>query len=187
MLNNTLLVVDLEATCSDDGTIWPETMETIEIGACWIGAGGTVIDKFQCFVRPVLNPTLTAFCMSLTGIRQENVDGAQPFALAADQLRRFVEQYQQPGSVWFSWGDYDRKQFERDGARHGVSNPVALPHLNAKRLFSKARKIKQVGMATALQIVGLALEGEHHRALDDALNIARLLPFCSSTNPAAEG
>ena len=43
--------------------------------------------------------------------------------------------------------------------------------------FAKRRKIKQVGMATALQIVGLELEGEHHRALADARNIARLLPW----------
>jgi inhibitor of KinA sporulation pathway (predicted exonuclease) len=35
-------------------------------------------------------------------------------------------------------------------------------------------------MATALQIVGLPLEGDHHRPLDDALNIAPLLPFCSN-------
>ena len=29
----------------------------------------------------------------------------------------------------------------------------------------------------ALQIVGLELEGKHHRALADARNIARLLPW----------
>ncbi|MBC3932605.1 3'-5' exonuclease [Undibacterium curvum] len=130
LINNTrpnapLLVIDLEATCSDDGLITPETMETIEIGACWIGVDGTVIDKFQ-----------------------------------------------------FSWGVYDRKQFERDSVRHGVVNPVALSHLNAKRMFAKAQKIgKEVGMAKACQLTGLQLEGSHHRALDDATNITRLLPW----------
>lgn len=49
--------------------------------------------------------------------------------------------------------------------------------MQVKATFAKARKIKQVGMATALQIVGLELEGEHHRALSDARNIARLLPW----------
>jgi len=37
-------------------------------------------------------------------------------------------------------------------------------------------------MARALQMTGLALEGTHHRALDDARNIARLLPFTCETN-----
>lgn len=49
-------------------------------------------------------------------------------------------------------------------------------HYNLKATFAKARKIKQVGMKTVLEIVGLPLSGSHHRALDDALNIARLLP-----------
>jgi inhibitor of KinA sporulation pathway (predicted exonuclease) len=32
-------------------------------------------------------------------------------------------------------------------------------------------------MAKACELVGLTLAGTHHRALDDALNIARLLPW----------
>lgn len=32
-------------------------------------------------------------------------------------------------------------------------------------------------LTKALQIVGLEIEGDHHRALADALNIARLLPW----------
>ncbi len=173
-----ILVVDLEATCADDGTIPPENMETIEIGACWIDTDGLVIDRFQSFVRPVLNPKLTGFCTSLTGIVQANVDTAPPFSAAAELLRQFTERYQALDSAWASWGAYDRKQFERDSARHGIAEPVALPHLNAKRLFAKAQRIgKEVGMAKACEMANLKLEGAHHRALDDALNIARLLPW----------
>jgi inhibitor of KinA sporulation pathway (predicted exonuclease) len=32
-------------------------------------------------------------------------------------------------------------------------------------------------MARALQMVGLPLDGSHHRGLDDARNIAKLLPW----------
>ncbi len=173
-----ILVVDLEATCSNDETIPPEDMETIEIGACWIDTNGIVIDRFQSFVRPTANPELTDFCISLTGITQENVDSAPLFQEAADLLRLFVERYQAPGSSWASWGAYDRKQFERDSCRHGVAEPIALPHQNAKRMFAKTQRIgKEVGMAKACEMAGLELEGAHHRALDDALNISRLLPW----------
>jgi myo-inositol-1(or 4)-monophosphatase len=48
---------------------------------------------------------------------------------------------------------------------------------NLKRRFAKARKIKEVGMARALQMVGLPLDGSHHRGLDDARNIAELQPW----------
>jgi inhibitor of KinA sporulation pathway (predicted exonuclease) len=168
--------VDLEATCAENAPTFD--METIEIGACWIAADGSVLDRFQSFVRPIVNPQLTPFCTQLTGITQADVDAAPLFPAAADALRAFVAKHQQASSVWMSWGAYDRKQFERDSARHGVAAPIALPHQNAKRLFAKARRIgKEVGMAKACELVGLTLAGTHHRALDDALNVARLLPW----------
>lgn len=35
-------------------------------------------------------------------------------------------------------------------------------------------RVKSCGMARALEIAGLPLEGTHHRGADDARNIARL-------------
>ncbi|WP_176317933.1 3'-5' exonuclease [Burkholderia vietnamiensis] len=173
-----ILVVDLEATCSDDDTISPENMETIEIGACWVGADGSVLDRFQSFVRPIVNPRLTEFCCQLTGIRQEDVDSAPLFPAAAELLREFVHRHQTPGSIWASWGAYDRRQLARDSARHGTAEPIEMQHQNAKRLFAKSQRIgKEVGMAKACELAGLPLEGSHHRGLDDALNVARLLPW----------
>ena len=56
--------------------------------------------------------------------------------------------------------------------------PLTMPHQNAKRLFAKAQRIgKEVGMAKACALVGLELEGQHHRGLDDAVNIAKLMPW----------
>ncbi|MGC7960634.1 exonuclease domain-containing protein, partial [Salmonella enterica] len=68
-----ILVVDLEATCSDDGSIAPEEMEIIEIGACWTTEGGVVLERFQHLVKPMVRPTLTPFCKQLIGITQEEV------------------------------------------------------------------------------------------------------------------
>jgi hypothetical protein len=74
---------------------------------------------------------------------------------------------------WGSWGAYDRRQIERECARQSVAVPLAgLAHRNLKAEFAKTRKIKQVGMAAALQVAEMSLCGEHHRALSDALNIA---------------
>jgi len=172
----TILVVDLEATCANNDPNFE--METIEIGACWVGVDGRVFNRFQSFVRPVANSVLTEFCSRLTGITQADVDAAPHFPVAADALRVFVAKHQQPNSMWVSWGEWDRKQLDRDSARHGVTAPIALKHENLKRRFAKARRIgKEVGMAKACELVGLTLAGTHHRALDDALNIARLLPW----------
>ena len=171
-----ILVIDLEATCCDQGNITPEQMEIIELGAVWATPAGEVIDTLQRVVRPTERPTLTPFCIELTHIQQAQIDTAPSWPAVAAELAEFARLH--AGQCWGSWGKYDARQIERESARHGLADPLAgLPHHNLKATFAKRRKIKQVGMATALQIVGLELEGEHHRALADARNIARMLPW----------
>ncbi|WP_197342602.1 3'-5' exonuclease [Ralstonia solanacearum] len=173
-----ILVVDLEATCADDGSIPPEEMEIIEVGACWVNEWCHISDTFQSFVRPSRRPVLTNFCTALTSIAQEQVDAAPNFVCVAEDLRVFVERHRGPSSSWGSWGAYDRKQLERECVQLGIEPLAGLPHQNLKRLFSKRQRIgKEVGMAMALRMSGIQPEGQHHRALDDACNIAKLLPW----------
>lgn len=173
-----ILVVDLEATCSDDGSINADEMEIIEIGACWTTQDGQVLERFQQLVKPLVRPTLTTFCKQLIGIRQEEIDDAPLFPIAAQALQAFVNELVLPDTIWMSWGTYDYKQLLRDAQRHGVAMPLTMPHQNAKRLFAKAQRIgKEVGMTKACTLAGLELEGQHHRGLDDAVNIAKLMPW----------
>jgi inhibitor of KinA sporulation pathway (predicted exonuclease) len=186
--DSTILVVDLEATCANDASLPPEAMEIIEIGAVWATADGTVLDRFQAFVRPLQRPTLTAFCVSLTGIRQGDVDAAPLLPVAARALREFADRRRGPDAVWASWGAYDRKQLERDCARHTIENPLALPHQNLKWLFAKRQRIGgEIALSTACQLTKIKLEGVYHRALDDAINTAHLLPWILGTQSLGGG
>lgn len=178
-----ILVIDLEASCDDGDQLSGDEMEMIEVGAVWATLDGRILAEFQALVRPVLHPRLTPFCCQLTGITQADVDGAPLFPEVAARLASFAQLHQVEGAIWASWGKYDAKQLERDCARHGIENPLArFEHINLKRQFAKARRIKEVGMARALQMVGLPLNGSHHRGLDDARNIAKLLPFATGSN-----
>jgi 3'-5' exoribonuclease 1 len=171
------LVLDLEATCCDQETIKRHQMEIIEIGAVMVAAQNlTVIDEFQTFIKPVRYPVLTEFCKSLTSITQEQVNQAPSYVEAVTLLKQWLSNY--PNAVFGSWGDYDRNQFKQDSKFHNVPFPIAYPHVNLKQVFSKAQGLpKRYGMAEALQLAGVALEGTHHRGIDDARNIAKLLPF----------
>jgi inhibitor of KinA sporulation pathway (predicted exonuclease) len=101
------VIADLEATCWESGTS-PSRMEIIEIGAVNLAsAAGEVTGQFGAFVRPVVEPIPSDFCVRLTGIEQSDVNHADTFAQA---LRR----------------------------------------------------------------LNIPLEGRHHRAIDDALNIAKI-------------
>jgi inhibitor of KinA sporulation pathway (predicted exonuclease) len=78
--------------------------------------------------------------------------------------------------AWASYGDYDRRQFERQCAAFGVTYPFGPTHLNVKTLMALALRLPhEAGMDEALRLWGLPLEGTHHRADDDAWNIAALL------------
>ncbi len=171
-----LLIVDLEATCCDQGSIPRQEMETIEIGAVMLAVDSLVtVDEFDRFVRPVRHPRLTEFCTRLTSITQADLDQA---ALFPQVLGEFQEWFKNRQPLLFcSWGEYDRNQLRQDCQYHGIAYPFADAHWNIKRAFCDAlgRK-KPCGMAQALALAGLALEGTHHRGIDDARNIARLMP-----------
>lgn len=171
------LVIDLEATCSEDNSVPRNEMEIIEIGAVMVESMTyDVIDEFQTFVRPVRHSRLTHFCKDLTTIRQIEVDIAPPFPQAMQDMQRWLRAY--PHALFCSWGNYDKVQFERDCFFHRVAYPFGKRHLNLKTEFAKAQALrKPVGMTVALRQVGMSVRGTHHRGIDDARNIARLLPF----------
>lgn len=166
------VIVDLEATCWEGARGSPK-MEIIEIGAVLLeGSGGPPIDTFASFVRPVVEPVLSDFCTQLTSIRQQDVDAAEPFW---EVFPRFVEWIGPQPFVLCSWGAYDLNQFRRDCQRHGLPLPPAFErHVNLKKEFARQRCVKLCGMTRALEIAGLPHEGTHHRAADDARNIAML-------------
>lgn len=171
------LIVDLEATCCDKKSIKRHEMEIIEIGAVMVEASTlTVLSEFQTFVKPIRFPLLTDFCKSLTSIEQSQVDSAASFAVAVSSFKVWLHQYD--SFVFCSWGDYDKSQIEQDCKFHGVPYPIASEHLNIKKLFTASQGLKKkFGMAEALKLAGLSLDGIHHRGIDDARNMARLMPY----------
>lgn len=171
------LVLDLEATCCDKASIKRHEMEIIEIGAVMMEAETLrITDEFQTFVKPVRNPILTPFCKTLTSITQTQVEQAPGYADAILLLQKWLSNY--PNAVFGSWGDYDYNQFKQDSKFHKVPFPISYPHINLKKLFSNTQGLSEpYGMAEALQLAGIKLEGTHHRGIDDAKNIGKLLPF----------
>lgn len=168
------LVIDLEATCNQPTRLPRDETEVIEIGAAIADSTGRVRDQFQTFVRPTRHP-ITAFCTELTTITPEDVANAPGFIDAIGLLEDFMAGRR---LQFCSWGAYDRNQLRRQSSRLHHTIPWLTPHLNLKERFAKRRKIHRCGLGSALEQVGLTFEGTAHRGLDDALNIARLLPYC---------
>jgi inhibitor of KinA sporulation pathway (predicted exonuclease) len=166
-------VVDVEATCWEAGPPAGQLSEIIEIGLAVVDIVSRVrISRHRIVVRPERS-TVSAFCSELTGLTQADVESGIRFTEACKTLatEHVTEQRE-----WVSWGDYDRKQFLRQCEATSAGYPFGRHHINAKAVFATAFNLpKPVGMARALEIAELPLEGRHHRGDDDAWNIAALV------------
>lgn len=171
------LIVDLEATCCDKQSVPRNEMETIEIGAVIVGSSTLeVVDEFCTFIKPIRHPRLTRFCTELTSIKQSDVDSAPGYPEAVVIFKEWLYKY--TDFLFCSWGNYDKSQLEQDSRFHGIPFPIGAPHLNIKVRFSEKQGLKKkFGMAQALSLCNLKLDGVHHRGIDDARNMARLAPF----------
>ena len=71
----------------------------------------------------------------------------------------------------------DSGQFRLDCTRFGVVFPEQFEsdHLNIKQVFADWKSVRRCGMTAALDLLGLPLAGTHHRGIDDARNIARIV------------
>lgn len=183
---NNAVILDLEASCNDAPRLHPDLMEIIEIGACFVNSSGEVLEQFQSFVKPSSNEPLTPFCIKLTTITQKDVDGAPGFSLAVESFESWIAKciaQHGPVDFWGSWGDFDRKQFERNARLVKVAPPSFLgriQHRNLKNLYGAAVGMKDrgPGLGKALNCEGIKFIGTKHRGLDDAINISRLIPVC---------
>ncbi|MGW2248820.1 exonuclease domain-containing protein [Kitasatospora sp. NPDC001660] len=168
-----LNVVDVEATCWDGPVPPREVNEIIEIGLTVVDLEARErVGRHRILVRPKRS-TVSAFCTELTGLTQHEVDTGLPFA---DACALLAAEYGAGERAWASWGDYDRKQFTRQCRETGVAYPFGERHTNAKAAFAYAYGLRRrPGMAQALELAGLPLQGRHHRGEDDAWNIAALI------------
>ncbi len=167
-----IVVIDVETTCWEKRQR-DQIMEVIEIGICLLDIGsGEVSERQSILVKPTYSQ-VSEFCTKLTTLTQEVVETGIEFREACVKLE---DEYQTRKRVWASYGDFDRRQFERECRFKNVPYPFGPRHINTKTLFAiKHRLSEEVEMDKALELVGLELIGTHHRGVDDAYNAARIL------------
>ncbi|MBE1444443.1 3'-5' exonuclease [Paenibacillus sp. OAS669] len=164
------IIFDLEATCWENDRSKPN--EIIEIGAVKLNQQLQRIDEFQTFIKPMLNPWLSDFCKTLTSITQEDVQAAPYFPQGVRAFQDWIG----PGPFYLcSWGLYDKNQLIKDCKLHSLSTDWLKHHISIKHQHGKMiGRDRGVGMERALQMLHLPMEGQHHRGIDDARNIAKI-------------
>ncbi|WEK20375.1 MAG: exonuclease domain-containing protein [Candidatus Pedobacter colombiensis] len=169
-----ILVVDLEATCWQGPN--PSDMENdiIEIGVCLLDVNtGEISMNRGILVKPERS-VISSFCTELTTITSEMIENEG--ISFKEACRILKKEYLSQSRAWASFGAYDLKQFQRQCNELGIGYPFGPSHINVKTLFALKKKLgHEQGMAGALGILEIPLEGTHHRGVDDAKNIAKIL------------
>jgi len=180
MTIKTIIIFDLEATCWERETCTPaellkqqNEMEVIEIGAVKVDAEYNILDQFQIFCKPKLNPILTDFCKTLTSIKQEDVDNAVSF----EEAYKLFQKWSSGTSKYIAWGAYDNRQIEKQLIREGINLKPLKPYYNGKEIIREWLGYKGKGLGKELQRYNIPFEGERHRAINDAIMTSKLLQF----------
>ncbi|KAJ3085268.1 hypothetical protein HK102_000163, partial [Quaeritorhiza haematococci] len=141
-------------------------IDFLKSGVCFTRTG-EVVEEFHEYVRPLGNPTLTAFCTELTGIEQTTVDSADPFPDVLGRVEAFLAKYDQQRSLVITCGDWDLKTMLP--AQLAVSGCQTVP-VWARRWCNLKIAFSQMSSATSNRAVG-----RHHSGIDDARNIASIV------------
>lgn len=168
-----LLVIDIEATCWDGQPPEGQEAEIIEIGVCTLDIpSGRRVTKQSILVKPERSE-ISPFCTELTTLTQSQVERGVTFEHACRVLRR---KYRAGDRVWASYGDYDRRQFEKQCRERNILYPFGPTHINIKNLLAVFHGLQhEVGMMDAMRLMRLPVEGTHHRGVDDAWNTGLIL------------
>lgn len=170
-----IIVIDLEATCWKGVQPKGQVSEIIEIGIALLDANtGAITDNTGLLIK-LTRSVVSQFCTELTTITQELLETE---GISFDEACKFLaKNYWQ--YTWASYGAYDLKMIKSQCEIRKITYPLSQDHINVKELFTEVKELnKKVGMNGALQILNIPLEGTHHRGVDDAKNIAKVLYWC---------
>ena len=172
-----IIIVDLEATCWKGQIPDGEVNEIIEIGLSVLDTiSGEILKNQGILIKPQYSK-VSDFCTELTTITQELLD--KEGILFEEAIEKLIGEYDPDLYTWASYGAYDLNMLQKQCKKFGVDYPMANDHINVKILFAETKGLaKPTGMNGALHILNIPLEGTHHRGIDDAKNIAKILNWC---------
>jgi len=173
-----ILVLDLEATCWEGNPPPGEISEVIEIGICLLDTRNGAVSHSEALLVQPERSRVSAFCTQLTTITPELLAHEGMSFEAACKRLQHLQQH-----TWASYGAYDLRMMHTQCARMQCSYPLSAQHINVKELLAERMSLKKKpGMKAALDLLGIPLQGTHHRGVDDARNIAAILHRCLQQN-----
>lgn len=169
---NYLVFLDLEGT-----------LEITELSSVITDCNYNVLDTIQIFCQNkfVDNETFTSYVYRKYdnfGMSEKFMESCVPLEEALKQHHQWlVKNAQNPEKCLFlTCGHWDlSKQIPAQCQRHGIKVPAYMKtYVNIKDIFQLLFRTESKGMKYMLEYLKIPMEGYHHCALDDSLNLVTL-------------
>ncbi|MBK7008166.1 MAG: exonuclease domain-containing protein [Saprospiraceae bacterium] len=167
------IIYDLEATCWR-GRPPHGVNEVIEIGAYKVNQLGEVLDVFNKFIKPTVNPILSDFCRQLTSISQSDVDKSKTFPHIIQEFQDWINVQEEDYNLC-SWGKFEIQLLKNDCKLHKLEYDWLDNNINVKGQYHEIKgEHKLTGLKNTIKHEGMEFTGIHHRAISDAENLAKI-------------
>ncbi|KAL3868001.1 hypothetical protein ACJMK2_040841 [Sinanodonta woodiana] len=174
------LVLDFEATCDERENMHPQ--EIIEFPVLKVNSKTLETESiFHHYVEPDVHNKLTSFCIELTGIVQDMVDGKPHLT---EVLTMFDKWMQDEGLLkpdtsfaFVTCGDWDLRKMlpSQCDYLHLPVTSYFKKWINIKKAFAGLTGTFPKGMQDMLTQLSIPHQGRHHSGIDDCKNIANIL------------
>ena len=184
-LNNDIVVFDLEATARIDTPEHGPPIQTnndiIEIGAAFLDHSLTLVDTFSHLVRP--EEPISSFITELTGLTPEMCATQPLWKDVAPAFEAWVARWCTNIKTvrLCAWGTYfDVPLLRRSYQRYGLPFPFSGTCFDAKTIAMlwcslSGRRTDELSVKRVARYMGIAPEGDYHRALTDAVTEAKIV------------
>ena len=151
--------------------------EVIEIGAVLMDSDQKILNTFSELVRPTHKKRLSPYCLKLTGISKGKLENALPLEVILVQMCEWANGYQKIEGI-YSWNESDYRQIIKECEVKGIKTPLidALErsYIDYQQVFGQKFDWQTCGLADALDLFNIKQSDKAHRALNDAMDVARL-------------
>jgi inhibitor of KinA sporulation pathway (predicted exonuclease) len=166
---------DFEMKCDNRGMAY-EDMEAIRLGAVKYDLDTKKITQFDRFIQPAAHGPLSAFCKSLTGIRDTDLENADLFPEVFKEFLFWVGGVKK--SRFFSWSKSDMSRLKMDSALHELPavtiEKIQNRYIDFQETFTKHVSKDNLSVENALSLYGVEFKGDAHNPMYDAYNTLQI-------------
>lgn len=140
--------------------------EIIQIGFVAVNDSMEIVHSEELTIKPVVYKKMNPYVGTLTGIKQEDINAGISFTDALGRMGEFFS----AETALITWGDDDMPILRDNMKYHGIDDKTLPIHYNLQRIFASQTesKLRQTGLKSALETLGITEEMKAHDALNDA-------------------